>query len=175
MEVKEVQAAIEAILFASGEPVPVDRFVEVLGVDKLTVRRLLAVLEERINSGTSGIQLIRVEDAYQMTTRAEYAVFVREALDLKRTVPLSPAAMEALAIVAYNQPVTKGYIEEVRGVDCSGIVSNLVTKGLIEEKGRLEVPGKPILYGTTNVFLRCFGLKSITELTPVQELRQEEA
>ena len=174
MEVKEVQAAIEAILFASGEPVPVDRLVEVLGIDKLTVRRLLTVLEERINSGTGGIRLIRTEEAYQMTTRPEYGEYIRKALDLKRNVPLSQAAMEALAIVAYNQPVTKGYIEEVRGVDCSGIVSNLTAKGLIEERGRLEVPGKPILYGTTNDFLRCFGLRSISELTPVQELQQEE-
>ena len=174
MEIKSAQAAIEAILFASGEPVPVERLIDALEIDKQTVRRLLSMIEERINSLQGGLCLIRTEDAYQLTTRPEYAEYIRRALDIKRNMPLSQAAMEALAIVAYSQPVTKGYIEEVRGVDCSGIMSNLVAKGLIEEQGRLEVPGRPILYGTTPDFLRCFGLASISELPPVQELTARE-
>jgi segregation and condensation protein B len=174
MEIKSAQAAIEAILFASGEPVPVERLIDALEIDKQTVRRLLSMIEERINSLQGGLCLIRTEDAYQLTTRPEYAEYIRRALDIKRNMPLSQAAMEALAIVAYSQPVTKGYIEEVRGVDCSGIMSNLVAKGLIEEQGRLEVPGRPILYGTTPDFLRCFGLASISELPPVQGLTAQE-
>jgi segregation and condensation protein B len=174
MEIKSAQAAIEAILFASGEPVPVERLIDALEIDKQTVRRLLSMIEERINSLQGGLCLIRTEDAYQLTTRPEYAEYIRRALDIKRNMPLSQAAMEALAIVAYSQPVTKGYIEEVRGVDCSGIMSNLVAKGLIEEQGRLEVPGRPILYGTTPDFLRCFGLASISELPPVQGLTAQD-
>jgi len=174
MEIKSAQAAIEAILFASGEPVPVERLIDALEIDKQTVRRLLSMIEERINCLQGGLCLIRTEDAYQLTTRPEYAEYIRRALDIKRNMPLSQAAMEALAIVAYSQPVTKGYIEEVRGVDCSGIMSNLVAKGLIEEQGRLEVPGRPILYGTTPDFLRCFGLASISELPPVQGLTAQD-
>lgn len=170
MEIKSAQAAIEAILFASGEPVPVERLIDALEIDKQTVRRLISLIEERINSSQGGLCLIRTEDAYQLTTRHEYAQFIRRALDIKRNMPLSSASMEALAIVAYSQPVTRSYIDEVRGVDCSGIMSNLVAKGLIEERGRLEVPGRPILYGTTPDFLRCFGLASLSELTPVQQL-----
>lgn len=169
MEIKSAQAAIEAILFASGEPVPVDRLVDALEIDRQTVRKLIAVLEERINGGQGGLCIIRTEDAYQLTTRAEYAAYVRRALDIKRNMPLSQAAMEALAVVAYNQPVTKGYIEEIRGVDCSGIMASLSAKGLIEERGRLEVPGRPILYGTTQDFLRCFGLASLSDLPCVQD------
>ena len=169
MEIKSAQAAIEAILFASGEPVPVERIIDALEIDRQTVRKLLATIEERINGSKSGLCLIRTEDAYQLTTRPEYAEYVRRALDIKRNMPLSQAAMEVLSIVAYRQPVTKGYIEEVRGVDCSGTISNLAAKGLIDERGRLEVPGRPILYGTTPDFLRCFGLASVSDLPPVEE------
>jgi segregation and condensation protein B len=174
MEIKSAQAAIEAILFASGDPVPVERLVDALEIDRQTVRRLISVIEERVNGSQGGLCLIRTEDAYQLTTRPEYAQYVRRALDIKRSMPLSPASMEALAIVAYSQPVTKAYIEEVRGVDCAGLISNLLSKGLIEEQGRLEVPGRPILYCTTPDFLRCFGLASLSELTPVEELTARE-
>jgi segregation and condensation protein B len=174
MEIKSAQAAIEAILFASGDPVPVERLVDALEIDKQTVRRLIAMIEERINIAQGGLCLIRTEDAYQLTTRAEYASYIRRALDIKRNMPLSQAAMEALAVVAYNQPVTRGYIDEVRGVDCAGVMSSLVAKRLIEERGRLEVPGRPILYGTTPDFLRCFGLASLSELPPVEELMIQE-
>lgn len=168
------QAAIEAILFASGEPVPVDRLVEALEIDRQTVRKLISKLEDRINGGQGGLCLIRTEDAYQLTTRAEYAPLIRRALDIRRNTPLSQASMEVLAVIAYNQPVTRAYVEEVRGVDCSGIFASLTAKSLIEERGRLDVPGKPILYGTTQDFLRCFGLSSIEDLPPVQEEEEPE-
>ena len=167
MEIKTAQAAIEAVLFASGEPVPADRIAEALEIDKQTVRRLLSLLEEKYGEG--GIRLIRVGEAWQMVTREEYAPYIRSVLDIRRNTPLSQAAMEALAVVAYHQPVTRSYIEEVRGVDCSGIVSTLVSHGLIEECGRLDVPGKPILYATTPDFLRCFGLSSLEELPAIEK------
>ncbi len=168
MEVKTAQAAMEAILFASGDPVPAERLAAVLAIDRKTVDRLLKVLEQKWNSG-GGIRLIRMGDAWQMTTREEFSSYVRSALDMRRNTPLSQAAMEVLAVVAYHQPVTRGYIDEVRGVDCSGTVSSLAEKGLIAECGRLDVPGRPILYGTTADFLRCFGLSSLDELPPIAE------
>lgn len=170
MEIRSAQAAIEAILFASGEAVPIERLVDALEIDKQTVRRLLSDLGERINGINGGVKLIRAEDSYQLVSREEYASYVRRALDIKRNMPLSQAALEALAITAYNQPVTKSYIEEVRGVDCSGIIASLTGKGLIEECGRLDVPGRPILYATTPNFLRCFGLSSLSELPAAETL-----
>lgn len=162
---------MEAILFASGDPVPPERLADVLHLDRKTVERLLQLLEEKWNS-SGGIRLIRVGDAWQMTTREEYAPYVRSALDIRRNTPLTQAAMEVLAVVAYHQPVTRGYVDEVRGVDCSGTLSSLMAKGLIAECGRLDVPGRPILYGTTPDFLRCFGLSSLDELPSLEETRQ---
>ena len=100
----------------------------------------------------------------RFVTREEFAPYIKKAFDIKRRTPLSPASLEVLAVIAYNQPVTRAFIEQVRGVDCSGVVSTLVEKGLIEERGRLELPGKPLLYGTTKNFLRCFGISDLSEL-----------
>lgn len=169
MDIKTAEAAIEAILFASGEPVTLDRIAQVLEIDRPTASKIIGNLSERKNSGNSGTKIIRTETSYQMVARPEFGPYVRKALEIRRNTPLSPAAMEALAIVAYNQPVTKGYIEQVRGVDCSSILNNLVSKNLVEERGRLEVPGRPILYGTTLEFLKCFGLGSIRDLPDVDE------
>jgi segregation and condensation protein B len=169
MEIKAAQAAIEAILFASGEAVPAERLADALEIDRGTVRRLASSLADRVNSSGGGLEIIHTEDSYQLVTRSEYASLIRRALDIRRNMPLSQASMEALAIVAYSQPVTRGYIEEIRGVDCSGIISTLLGKGLIEEHGRLDVPGRPILYGTTQNFLRCFGLGSLSDLPQVRD------
>ena len=107
---------------------------------------------------------MKLGSKYQLCSKKEYINEVRAVLDLKRNTPLSQAAFEVLAIIAYNQPITKPYIEQIRGVDCSGVVSTLCQRGLIEEKGRLEVPGRPVLYGTTDDFLRCFSLSALSEL-----------
>ena len=104
-----------------------------------------------------------------MCTKSSYADYIRKALDIRRNTPLSQAAMETLAIVAYNQPVTRAFIDQVRGVDCGAVVQGLVAKNLVEEKGRLELPGRPLLYGTTPDFLRCFGLSSLEELPPLPQ------
>ena len=114
-----------------------------------------------------GITIIRLNNSYQMVSVKKYAPQVRKAMDLRRNIPLSQAAMEVLAVIAYNQPVTKSFVEQVRGVDCSGVIGSLTTKGLIEEKGRLELPGRPLLYGTTDHFLRCFSIRSLDELPPI--------
>ena len=156
----------EAILFASGEPLPLERLAQVLGVRVYVVEEILTKLQKKYNTSKSGIHLLILGDSAQFCTNPAFIEPVRQALDLRRNTPLSQAAMEVLAVVAYNQPVTKAFVEQVRGVDCSGVVGSLVQKGLLEERGRLELPGRPLLYGTTENFLRCFQLASIEQLPP---------
>lgn len=156
----------EAILFASGEPLSLDRIAQVLGVRIYVVEETLAKLKKKYNTPQSGIHLLILGDSAQFCTNPAFIEPVRQALDLRRNTPLSQAAMEVLAVVAYNQPVTKAFVEQVRGVDCSGVIGSLVQKGLLEERGRLELPGRPLLYGTTENFLRCFQLSSIDQLPP---------
>ena len=130
-------------------------------------------IKDKFDSIDSGICIIKLSNKYQMCSKSKYSKYVRNILDLHRHTPLTQAAMEVLAIIAYNQPVTKAFIEQVRGVDCSRIISNLSVKDLIEERGRLELPGKPLLYGTTLNFLKCFGISSIDELPPIDNLNKE--
>ncbi|MBR5272953.1 MAG: SMC-Scp complex subunit ScpB [Clostridia bacterium] len=169
MTFKELRAAAEAVLFASGEPVEAEKIAEALEISVEDVEKLVASIIDELNSRNSGICVIKLDDKYQMCTRLECAKYVRNALEIKKNTPLSQAAFEVLAIVAYNQPVTKSFIEQVRGVDCSGPIANLVQKSLIEEKGRLDLPGRPLLYGTTDGFLRCFCISSLSELPPLPE------
>lgn len=171
MEIKKYMAAIEAILFASGEPVEASRIAEVLEIDEETAIRFADDLMSDYNTRGGGITMVRLDKSYQLCSSRDYADYVRHAMDIRRNTPLSQAAMEVLSIVAYNQPVTRSYIEQVRGVDCSAVVQGLLAKDLIEEKGRLELPGRPLIYGTTLNFLRCFGISKLEELP---ELPQEE-
>ncbi|MBP3415370.1 MAG: SMC-Scp complex subunit ScpB [Clostridia bacterium] len=164
MIVNELLRALEAVLFASGEPIPVDRLAQVLEIDEETAVNLIGKLSDKIDESGSALQIVRMDDKYQLCTRSEYASYIRSALELRRNTPLSQAAMEVLAIVAYNEPVTKNLIESVRGVDCSGVVSSLLAKGLIVECGRLDLPGRPMLYKTSELFLRCFGIVSLNQL-----------
>lgn len=175
MEIKEYQAAIEAVLFASGEPVAATRLAEVLELDLETAVRLADDWLQDVNTRGGGLLAVRLGDKYQLCTNKTYAGYVRRAMDIRRNTPLSQAAMEVLAIVAYNQPVTKAFIEQVRGVDCGAVVQGLAAKNLIEEKGRLELPGRPLLYGTTADFLRCFGVSSLSELPPLPQKEEEGA
>lgn len=167
MTVNEMIPAFEAVLFASGEPVEIERFCQIFEVDDETVVSVMDMLADRYENMGSAVKVIRLDFSYQLCTRKEYGDYIRTALDLRRRTPLSQASLEVLAVVAYNQPVTKAYVEQVRGVDCSGVVSTLVEKGLLEEKGRLELPGRPLLYGTTETFLRCFGLSSLDDLPEI--------
>ena len=166
----ETPAALEAILFACGSPVQFDRLCEILGITPEGLREAAGILKEKYSDDReSGIQLITVESAYQLCTKAYVAEYVKKALELRKAPPLSKASLEVLAIIAYNQPVTRSFIEMVRGVDSASIVASLVDKGLVTERGTLDAPGRPTLFGTTDAFLRCFGLESIDDL-PKNEL-----
>lgn len=173
MTFKELRAAAEAVLFASGEPIEAEKIAEALEISTEDAEKLIASIIDELNDRNSGICIIKLDDKYQMCTRLELANYVRTALEIKKNTPLSQAAFEVLAIVAYNQPVTKSFIEQVRGVDCSGPIANLVQKSLIEEKGRLDLPGRPLVYGTTDGFLRCFCISSLSELPPLPEKEAE--
>ena len=158
----KLMGAIEAIVFASGDPVSMERMAQALETDVETVEEQAALLMASYNRESRGIRLVELDGSLQFCTSSEYGAAVRR----------SQAAMEVLAVVAYNQPVTKAYVEQVRGVDCGAVISGLVEKGLLEERGRLELPGRPLLYGTTPDFLRCLNIQSLGELPPLP--RQEE-
>ena len=167
MEMDFVCAALEAVLFAAGEPTETDRLAEALGLSREEFESAAHTLETALDASGSGLQVLRLGDSFQLTTRAAYAEQIRAALEVKRNTPLSNAAMEALTIIAYNQPVTKGFVERVRGVDSGSVVNTLVDRGLLEEAGRIEVPGRPVTYRTTAHFLRTFGLESLADLPPL--------
>lgn len=168
-----IKSAIEAILFASGSPVELSRIADTLEIPEKQAEEQISVLIDDYNSAQRGITIIKLKDSYQMVSVKEYAPQIRTIMDLRRNSPLSQAALEVLAVVAYNQPVTKAFVEQVRGVDCSGVIGSLTLKGLVEEKGRLELPGRPLLYGTTENFLRCFNISSLEELPPLPENDEE--
>lgn len=165
-----IECIIEAILFAAGDAVPVERLAQVLGADRETVAQALQALSDRYDFERRGIMLARMEDRVQLCSRPDYADYIRRATESRRPPSLSPAALEVLSIVAYRQPVTRAFVEQLRGVDSSGTVSSLVEKGLIEECGRLDVPGRPVLFRTTAAFLRTFSISSLDELPSLPEL-----
>ena len=168
-----IKNAIEAILFASGTSVPVSRVATALELTEKEAKKQLDSLMDEYTKAQRGITIIKLQDAYQMVSVEEYAPQIRTVMDLRRNTPLSQAAMEVLAVVAYNQPVTKAFIEQVRGVDCSGVIGSLTAKDLIEEKGRLELPGRPLIYGTTENFLRCFSISDLSELPEIPSSEPE--
>lgn len=171
-----IRNAIEAILFASGSSVPASRVATALEISEKEAKKQMDALMKEYEERNGGITIIRLDDAYQMVSCEEYADPIRTVMDLRRNIPLSAAAMEVLAVIAYNQPVTKAFIEQVRGVDCSGVIGSLTAKDLIEEKGRLELPGRPLIYGTTENFLRCFSISDLSELPeiPASESSRED-
>lgn len=169
MEINKAKGAIEAILFASGDPVEVLKIAQTLNIEYDVVLKLLKTMQDKYDDDSSGIQLVELGDSFQLCTKPCHAEFIKLALEIKRNVPLSQAAMEILAIIAYNQPVTKSFIEQVRGVDSSQTVNSLCEKGLVEEAGRLDIPGKPIAYKTTTGFLRNFGMTSLEDLPPLPD------
>ena len=167
MNNKEIISALEAVLFASGDPIGIDRLSQVFGIKPEEVEKAAEKLKARLEETNGGVELLRLDNSYQLATKTDYAEYIKKAFDLKRRVPLSSAAFEVLSVIAYNQPVTRAFVEQVRGVDCSGVITTLVEKELIEERGRLDLPGRPLLYGTTKNFLRCFGLSDLTDLPPL--------
>ena len=170
---EKVTAAIEAILFAAGHPIEYEKLSAVLGLSKNDVKSMVEVMSEEYNSASSkrGLLLLMYPESCQLATKEEFLPYIREALDIKRGGNLSASTLEALAVVAYNQPVTRSFVDAVRGVDSSYAMTSLIDKGLIESLSRLDAPGRPMLYTTTEKFLRVFGLSSLdelpeTELTP---------
>ncbi len=170
--IEQAEMAMEAILFAAGHPVGYGKLAAVIGLSERDVRSLLARMAD--GYAHRGIQLLLFPDSCQLCTREEFAPLIREALDIRRGGNLSASSMEVLAVVAYNQPVTRAYIDTVRGVDSSYAVSSLLDKGLLEPVGRLEAPGRPVLLGTTEKFLRVFGLKSLADLPETEALSTAE-
>lgn len=162
-----IKYAIEGILFAAGEPVKAVKLAVVLDVPVDDIHAAVKELKEEYDRDRRGFNIIEILEGYQICSRPEYYTYIQEILGEQRNQPLSNAAMEALAIIAYKQPITRGQIERIRGVNSDGCVNRLYERGLIEEAGRLDAPGKPILYVTTQTFLRCFGLKSPDELPPI--------
>lgn len=160
----EITAALQAVLFACGSPVEFDRLCDVLGISADELHEAAELLKGDLDEPQSGISLIKVENAYQLCTKPIYSEPVKKALQLRKVPPLSKASLEVLAIVAYNQPVTRSFVEQVRGVDSSYIVASLMDKGLLCERGTLDAPGRPTLFGTTDNFLRCFGLETLADL-----------
>lgn len=167
MDLKQYRSAVEAMLFAHAEPLTAQKLADVLEIEASVVERLLYSLKDEYEKPERGICLLQLEDRWQLATKNENGAFVKKILDTRRNVPLSPAALETLTIVAYNQPVSRSFIEQVRGVDSSSSVSNLVEKGLIEEAGRLDLPGHPVSFRTTDLFLRTFGISGLSELPPL--------
>lgn len=166
---QKLKAVLEAVLFASGEPLDIEKTAKTLLVDKSTVEDCLGEIATEYKDTHHGIELLNLAGKYQFATKEEFAPEIRAILSMKKNTPLSSAAFEVLAIVAYNQPVTKAFIEQVRGVDCSGVISTLCQRNLIEERGRLDLPGRPLLYCTTDNFLRCFEISSLDELPELPE------
>ena len=166
---QKITAAIEAILYAAGHPVEYAKLSEVLGLSVRDVKNMVEAMSREYNgeNSTRGIMLLTFPDSCQLATKEEFLPYIREALGIKRGGNLSASTMEALAVVAYNQPVTRAYIDQVRGVDSAYSIGVLTERELITEMGRMDVPGRPRLYGTTEVFLRVFGLSDISELPPL--------
>lgn len=165
----QIEAKLEAMLFASGESVPVKRLAEVLEISETKTFSYLEELRQKYEKDkSSGIRLVQLEDSYQLCTKREYYECIRTLTEKKRKASLTNAGLEVLSIVAYNQPITRSSIEFIRGVNSDGPLNNLISAGLVEEMGRLDAPGRPILFGTSEEFLRCFNLSSISELPDVE-------
>ena len=173
MEMKELLSAAEGILFASGEPVHMDRIALALDLDKETTEQLLKTLEDQYAYERRGIRLIRMDDSWQLCSAPEYGDIIRRAFEVRKTAKLSQPALEVLTTIAYFQPTTRAYVDQVRGVDSSYTMSMLLERKLIEECGHLQVPGRPRLYRTTKNFLRAFHLTSLEDLPEMPGLEND--
>ena len=172
-EMKDWLAAIESILFASGEPVQIDRICMALELDRPTAEQILQKLMDHYAYERRGVRLLRIEDSWQLCSAPDYADVIRKAFEIRKPAKLSQPALEVLTIVAYYQPTTRAYVDQIRGVDSSYTMGLLQSRGLIEEAGRLQVPGRPHLYRTTKKFLRAFHLTSLDDLPEMPDLAEE--
>ena len=170
LEMKDIEAAVEGILFASGEPVAVDRICVALNMDRPTVELVLQHLQDYYSYERRGVRLLRMEDSWQLCSAPEYGDVIRKAFEIRKPAKLSQPALEVLTIIAYYQPTTRAYVDQIRGVDSSYTVGLLLDRHLIEECGRLQVPGRPRQYRTTKQFLRSFHLSSLDELPAMPDM-----
>ena len=173
LDLQEIRSAMEGILFASGEPVNIDRICLALELDKPTAQQVLQELGDSYAFERRGIRLIRMEDSYQLCSSPDYADVIRKAFEVRKSAKLSQPALEVLTIIAYYQPTTRAYVDQVRGVDSSYTMSLLLERGLIAECGRLQVPGRPHLYRTPKEFLRVFHISSLDELPEMPGLEAD--
>ena len=164
LDMKEIESAVEGILFASGDPVHIDRICIALEADRPTAERVLQNLMDHYAYDRRGVRLLHVEDTWQLCSAPDYAEVIRRAFEIRKPAKLSQPALEVLTVIAYYQPVTRAYVDQIRGVDSSYTVGLLLDRKLIEECGRLQVPGRPRLYRTTKNFLRSFHLHSLEDL-----------
>ena len=170
MDKKEMEAAVESILFASGEPVNIERICVALAIDRPTAERILQGLMDYYAYERRGMRLLKIEDCWQLCSAPDYAEAIRRAFEIRKPAKLSQPALEVLTIIAYYQPVTRAYVDQIRGVDSSYTMSLLIDRGMIEECGRLQVPGRPRQYRTPKQFLRSFHLSSLDELPAMPDM-----
>ena len=173
MDMREIESAMEGILFASGEPVHVDRLCTALELDRVTAEQVLQRLMDYYAYERRGIRLLRMEDSWQLCSAPDYAEVIRRAFEIRKPAKLSQPALEVLTIIAYYQPTTRAYVDQIRGVDSAYTIGLLLERRLIEECGRLQVPGRPHLYRTTKQFLRAFHLTSLEDLPEMPDLGGE--
>ncbi len=164
---QRIQSVLESLLFVWGEPLSARAAAELFDLSESETARLLRELADDYRARGSGLRIREMDGSFQLCTAMENDDYIRKFCTPVKEKRLSQAALEVLAVVAYNQPVTKAFVEQVRGVDCTGVIGSLTVKNLIEEKGRLELPGRPLLYGTTENFLKCFQLSSLDDLPPL--------
>lgn len=174
LQLEQYEKIAEAILFAGGEPVEQKTVAMAMELDEDAAVAVLESLKTKYEKFEGSIEVRRLGEQWQLCTKAEFEPYIRSAFEIKRNAPLSQAALEVLAIIAYNQPVTRAFAEQVRGVDSSSVIANLVEKGLVEEAGRLDLPGRPIAYKTTPLFLRSFGLESLEDMPPIADEAETE-
>lgn len=174
IDIREIKAIIEALLFVWGDPLSIKDISKIVEMEVGKVKNILDEMISEFDYNRRGVKIIRLDNSYQLCTRVEHYPWLAKLSQGKSTQTLSTAALETLSIIAYKQPITKNTIEEIRGVRCDKVLETLINKNLIEEQGRLDRPGKPIVYGTTEEFLRYFGLESLEELPELQELNLEE-
>jgi len=168
MEIKEIEAVIEGLIFAAGDPLPLEKIAEIIGMDRKTTRLIINDMIISLQKSKRGVMLREIDGSYQLCTRFEHYEYISRLFEPRQKQALSQAAYETLAIVAYNQPVTRATIEHIRGVNSDSAITRLVERNLIREAGRLESPGKPLIYETTEEFLRSFGFKSTADLPLIQ-------
>lgn len=174
MEDKEIEAVIEGLLFAAGDVLPLDKIADVIELDKKTTMSILNRMIDTAKSPGRGILIREINGGYQLCTKMEHYEYVKKLFEPRQKQGLSQAAFETLAIIAYNQPITRAKLEHIRGVNSDSAVTKLLERNLIREAGRLDAPGKPILYESTEEFLRCFGFKSISDLPTLEITELEE-